>query len=120
MGDIPSGTDITFDVRTNKDGHPQARDVRNLDGRPAGPAPDDDENGEEDGSGKGKRKGGKGGDKGGKGKGGGTVRLAGDKGGKGKKGGGKGGDKGGEKGIRVGMKGGKLPVFMQPGALKGH
>ncbi|CAE7041784.1 unnamed protein product [Symbiodinium natans] len=103
LGDVPVGADITFEVRTNKDGHPQAKDVQNMDGSKPGPYPEDgEETGHQDmngegGGGKGKSK--KGGDKG---KGGGG------KGGGGKKGGGGGFGKGGGKdGGKGGGKGGK-------------
>eukprot|EP00434_Breviolum_minutum_P001529 symbB.v1.2.001348.t1/scaffold69.1/size353428/3 len=103
MGDVPVGSEITFEVRQNKDGHPQAKDVKNLDGSTPGPYPEENEEGggHQDinggGKGKGKRKGGKdGGGKGDRGdrgdrKGGGKGgKGGGGKGGKGKKGGGKG------------------------------
>lgn len=43
MGDLNVGTDVTFEIRENKDGHPQARDVRRMDGARPGPYPGGDE-----------------------------------------------------------------------------
>lgn len=89
MGDVPVGSEITFEVRQNKDGHPQAKDVKNLDGSIPGPYPDDGEEGggHQDvnggGKGKGKRKGGK--DGGDRGKGGGKGKGGGGKGGGGQR-----------------------------------
>jgi len=37
IGDLEVGCDITFFVEANRDGFPQARDIRKLDGRPPGP-----------------------------------------------------------------------------------
>jgi len=56
MGDVPVGGEVTFEVRTNKDGHPQARDVRRLDGSIPGPYPDGDGEDANGGEGKGGRK----------------------------------------------------------------
>jgi len=120
LGDVQVGTEITFEVRTNKDGHPQAKDVQNMDGSKPGPYPEDgDETGHQDingdGGSKGKKKGDKGGKSGGGGKGGGGKKGGGGGGkggGKDGKGGGKGGkDKGGGKGKKGGGGGGKGKGF---------
>lgn len=39
MGDLQVGMDVTFYCEPNKDGMPQARDIRHLNGMPPGPAP---------------------------------------------------------------------------------
>lgn len=56
MGDTPIGGEITFEVRQNKDGHPQAREVRRLDGSVPGPYPDVEGDQDADGNGGGSRK----------------------------------------------------------------
>lgn len=60
LGDVPVGSEITFQVRENKDGHPQAKDVKNMDGSIPGPYPEDEDAGHQDANGeggKGKRRG---------------------------------------------------------------
>jgi len=92
VGDLHVGDDITFEIKTNKDGRPQAREVRRMDGSMPGPYPGGDSSDDE-----GDRRGGGGGGGGKGGKGGGGRRRGGKGGGKGDKGGGK-GDKGGNGG----------------------
>merc|ERR1719330_1864731 len=53
MGDLSVGNDITFEIRSNKDGHPQARDVRLMDGSLPGPYPGGDDDDDRDRKGKG-------------------------------------------------------------------
>lgn len=98
VGDLGVGDEVTFEIKENKDGHPQARDVRMMNGSLPGPCPDGSRSrsrsrgrsrsrsrgrrfsrsrSRKGGKGKGKGKKGKGGDRDDRGKG------------KGKKGGGK-------------------------------
>jgi len=64
IGDLEVGAEISFDIKPNKDGHPQARNILMLDGRAPGPVPEDRERGGERG---GDRGGGGGGERRGKG-----------------------------------------------------
>eukprot|EP00930_Biecheleria_cincta_P071534 TRINITY_DN59025_c0_g1_i1.p1 TRINITY_DN59025_c0_g1~~TRINITY_DN59025_c0_g1_i1.p1 ORF type:complete len:430 (-),score=73.79 TRINITY_DN59025_c0_g1_i1:50-1339(-) len=65
IGDLDIGEDINFNVDTNKDGMPQARDIRRMDGRKPGPPRDGGEKREAgdssapDGAKKPRRRGGK-------------------------------------------------------------
>eukprot|EP00927_Polykrikos_kofoidii_P021712 TRINITY_DN2046_c0_g1_i2.p1 TRINITY_DN2046_c0_g1~~TRINITY_DN2046_c0_g1_i2.p1 ORF type:complete len:637 (+),score=75.47 TRINITY_DN2046_c0_g1_i2:97-2007(+) len=74
MGDLEVGAEITFEIKPNKDGMPQARNILTIDGRPPGPGYDDDSSEEQTpvkrGKGKRRQRDGKGGGKGEKHKGG--------------------------------------------------
>lgn len=71
LGDFTKGMQVTFICELNKDGKPQARDIRSFDGARPGPAPDDRDGVDRRAGGEGKdHRDGKGdkGSKGGKGK----------------------------------------------------
>lgn len=80
IGDLEVGDEVAFCIETNKDGHPQARDISRLDGRPPGQAPKQIED-----RGGGRRKGGNGGDRQQDGEGGGRGGARKHRGGKGRK-----------------------------------
>lgn len=73
MGDLTVGAEITFEIKMNKDDHPQAREIRRMDGSSPGPYlggdDDDDRGGEPKKKGRGKGRRNKGGDKDDRGKG---------------------------------------------------
>lgn len=61
IGDLQVGQEVTFTVAPSKDGHPQARDIRKMDGSLPGPSPrGESDKGKSKGEGRRRRRAGKG------------------------------------------------------------